>query len=56
MAISKQAKNLGIKIENNYQLIVGGKLEKMAEIVNIEAVDENLTLSSGKKIVSKGNK
>ena len=56
MAIRKNAKNITIKVRNEYNLIVGGKLEKIAEKINVEAMDGNLLLSSNKKIVSHGNK
>jgi len=56
MAIRKMAKNISIMVYNDYNLTVGGKLEKIAEKINIEAVCENLILSSNKKIISKGKK
>ena len=56
MAIRKTAKNISIMVYNDYNLTVGGKLEKIAEKINIEAVSENLILSSNKKIISKGKK
>ena len=56
MAIRKNAKNISIKVQNEYNLTVGGKLEKIAEKINVEAKKENLILSSNKKIVSRGNK
>ncbi len=56
MAITKQARNITITVKNNYQLFVGDKLEKITELLNIEATNENLTLGSSKKITSQGNK
>ena len=56
MAIRKSAKNITIKVNNSYKLIVGGKLEKVANVINTEAQKGNLVLASNKKIVSEGNK
>ncbi len=56
MAIRKQAKNMTITVDSDYKLIVGGKLEKLAQKINVEATRENLILASNKKIVSDGNK
>jgi hypothetical protein len=56
MAIIKQAKNMTITVKNEYILTVGGKLEKIANKMNVEATHDNLTLISNKKIVSHGNK
>ncbi len=56
MAITKQAKNLTVKVKNRYQLFVGEKLEKVAETLNIESQEENLIIVSNKKINAKGNK
>lgn len=56
MAITKQAKNILIEVEQKYQLYVGNKLEKTADRMNVEATDKNLILASIKKIVSSGNK
>lgn len=56
MAIRKSAKNITIKVNNSYKLIVGGKLEKVASLINTEAQKGNLVLASNKKIVSEGNK
>ena len=55
MAIIKQAKNITIKVQNKYNLIVGGKLEKIAETINVEATKKKLVLASNKKIISHGN-
>lgn len=54
MAITKRAKNIEIKVVENYQLIVKGKLEKNANKLNFEATKGNLNLVSGKKIVAHG--
>ena len=56
MAIIKNAKNMTIIVNNNYNLTVGGKLEKIAEKINVEATEKNLVLASNKKIVSEGKK
>jgi hypothetical protein len=56
MAIIKQAKNITIIVKSDYNLTVGGKLEKIAEKINVEAKKGNLILASNKKIVSDGNK
>ena len=56
MAIIKNAKNMTIIVNNNYNLNVGGKLEKIAEKINVEATEKNLVLASNKKIVSEGKK
>ncbi len=56
MAIRKTAKNMTIMVKSDYNLTVGGKLEKIAEKINVEAKKGNLILASNKKIVSTGNK
>ena len=56
MAIRKNAKNMTIIVKNDYNLTVGGKLEKIAEKINVEATKENMILASNKKIVSTDNK
>ena len=56
MAIRKNAKNMTIIVKSDYNLTVGGKLEKIAGNINVEAKKGNLVLSSNKKIVSDGNK
>ncbi|WP_157821837.1 hypothetical protein [Tenacibaculum sp. Bg11-29] len=56
MAITKQAKNITITVNNHYELVVGEILEKVADVINIEATNENITLASNKKILTKGNK
>lgn len=53
MAIKKNAKNISIRVQNEYHLIVGGKLEKIADEINLEATKGNLVLISNKKIISK---
>lgn len=55
MAINKTAKNLNIKIKNNYTSYFG-TIHETAEKVVIVATKENLTFISGKKINIKGNK
>lgn len=56
MAIHKKGTNMHITVVTDYNLVVGGKLEKIASEVYIEAKKRNLTLISNKKIVSDGNK
>jgi hypothetical protein len=56
MAIIKQAKNITIEVIQKYELRVGVKLEKVAQVMNVEATSQNLSLASNKKIVSSGNK
>lgn len=56
MAIIKQAKNISIEVLQKYELHVGVKLEKVAQVMNVEATSKNLSLASNKKIVSSGNK
>ncbi|MCX2583057.1 hypothetical protein [Pedobacter sp. MR22-3] len=56
MAIIKQAKNISIEVIQKYELRVGVKLEKIAQVMNVEATAQNLSLASNKKIVSSGNK
>jgi hypothetical protein len=56
MAIHKKAKNMHITVVTDYNLVVGGKLEKVTSKFNTEAKNGNLNLISNKKIVSDGNK
>jgi hypothetical protein len=56
MAITKQAKNIKIKVIDTYQLSVSGKLEKRANKLNFEAKKDNLNLISCKKIIVNGEK
>ncbi|UOX35490.1 hypothetical protein LXD69_08195 [Flavobacterium sediminilitoris] len=56
MAIHKKAKNIEIIVKSDYNLTVGGKLEKITSKFNVEATIGNLNLISNKKIVSDGNK
>lgn len=56
MGIIKQAKNITVKVDSEYLLIVGGKLEKNANRINIEATKENLILNSNKKIIVQSGK
>ncbi|WP_268223554.1 hypothetical protein [Sinomicrobium oceani] len=56
MAIIKQAKQITVAVNNAYNLKVGGKMEKIANKINVEAISSDLTLTSNKKIVSNGNK
>ncbi|MBF7093602.1 hypothetical protein IUY40_18890 [Flavobacterium sp. ALJ2] len=52
MAIYKICKNRKVTVNNDYTLIVGGTLTKIANQSNIEATTGNLTLISNKKITS----
>jgi hypothetical protein len=56
MAIIKTATNLTVDVISNYNLNVGGVLEKVSANHNMEATDGNLSLISNKKIVSQGYK
>lgn len=56
MTIRKTAKNITITVKDTYHLNVGGKLEKIAHKINVEAQKKNLVLASLKKIMSHGNK
>jgi hypothetical protein len=56
MAINKTSKNRKVTVTENYNLMVGGKLEKITNQFNIESTHENLKLISNKKITSDGNK
>ena len=56
MAIRKTAKNMTITVISDYNVVVGGKLEKITNKFNVESTEGNLTMISNKKIVSDGNK
>lgn len=56
MAIYKISKNRKVTVNQDYNLMVGGKLTKITNQFNIEATKENLILISNKKIISDGNK
>lgn len=56
MAIIRQARNITITVSQHYELLVGVKMEKVAQVMNVEATSNNLSLASNKKIVSSGNK
>lgn len=56
MAILKSSKNMTIIVTTSHNLVVGGKLEKIGEKLNVEATKENFVMASNKKIVSVGNK
>ena len=51
MAINITAKNIIIKVKNDYNLYVGGKLEKITNKMNVEATKGNLDLISNKEII-----
>lgn len=55
MAINKQAKNITINVKNKY-VSYSGNLTKTTKRLNVESVNENLSLNSNKKIVANGNK
>ncbi|KQB40385.1 hypothetical protein [Flavobacterium aquidurense] len=55
MAINKTAKNLTVKIKNEY-ISFSKTLYETSEKVEIVATKENLTLYSAKKIQITGNK
>lgn len=54
MAIIKKSMNMIIDVRTNYKLKVGGKLEKIASRINVEATMGNLSLISNKKIITDG--
>jgi hypothetical protein len=56
MAINKICTNRKVIVKNNYSLIVGGELIKIANQFKIVSTKENLTLCSAKKIQIIGNK
>ncbi|MBF7093497.1 hypothetical protein IUY40_18350 [Flavobacterium sp. ALJ2] len=56
MAIYKICKNRKVTVNNDYTLIVGGTLTKIANQSNIEATTGSLVLTCMKKIISNGNK
>jgi hypothetical protein len=56
MGINKISKNRKVTVNQEYNLVVGGELIKIANQFNIEAIKENLILISNKKIISDGNK
>lgn len=56
MAINKTSKNRTVTVIENYNLMVGDKMQKITNQFNIESTKENLTLISNKKITSDGNK
>ena len=56
MGINKISKNRKVTVNQEYNLVVGGELTKIANQFNVEATQENLILISNKKIISDGNK
>ncbi|MBZ4041641.1 hypothetical protein [Flavobacterium hibisci] len=56
MAITKQAKSIKIEVTDTYLLNVGGRIEKKANKLNLEATNGDLNLVSGKKIMINGEK
>lgn len=56
MAINKQATNIKITVQSDYQLQVTGKTQKLADKLNVEAQSGNLVLASNKKVHGEGNK
>lgn len=55
MAITKTARNLNVKIKNNYISVVK-EINETSEKIEIVATKENLILISNKKINIRGNK
>ncbi|MCA5003714.1 hypothetical protein [Sphingobacterium bovistauri] len=54
MAIIKRATNIKIEVQGEYNLQVGGKVEKIANKINIQTTCANLVLASNKKVVVQG--
>lgn len=55
MAIIKYAKNRRVKVVHNDQILCG-KLSQTSEMIIIDSLNENLTLTTPKKIISTGKK
>lgn len=55
MAITKKAKNIIIKVKNNY-VATSKTIDENSGKIEIVATKENLTLVSNKKINIRGNK
>jgi hypothetical protein len=53
MAILKQAKNINIFVKGDY-IVKAGKLTEIADKINIEAKNDDLTLISNKKVLIHG--
>lgn len=56
MAIVKRATNMRIIVHDHDRIMISGKYKQNAEVVVIESLVKNVTLSSPKKICSRGNK
>ncbi|GAA4180169.1 MULTISPECIES: hypothetical protein [Sphingobacterium] len=56
MAILKQAANIKIRVQSDYNLEVAGKVQKLADKLNVEAREGNLVLACNKVIHGRGNK
>ncbi len=56
MGILKQATNIKINVQAKYNLQVSGKVQKLADVLNVEAREGNLVLASNKKVHGRGNK
>jgi len=56
MAVIRQAKNYKITVNDKYQAIVNGKLDKYADKIVLKATSGDLNLSSSKKVVTNGEK
>ncbi|WP_158447833.1 hypothetical protein [Aquimarina longa] len=54
MAITRQANNYTIRVENKYEAVVGGTLYKNANRMIVEASEGDLNLISNKKVISNG--
>ena len=56
MGIRKKANNMTVKVKGEHNSHVGGKSEKVANKMNVESTDADLSLASNKKITAEGNK
>lgn len=56
MAISKNCKNMNVRVKSEYQSFVGGNIQKLAGKINVEARRRSLVLASNKQVVGQGGK
>lgn len=54
MAITRQAKNYKVIVNDSYNAVVGGKLYKNANNVIVDALSGDINLSSNKKVIGNG--
>lgn len=54
MAITKQAKNYIVIVNDKYQAIVNGKYDKYANKITVDAINGDVNLNSNKKVISNG--